>query len=109
MTRPEDFLKPAFGVATLRPERGYLVAKCDANSVNHPDSLRRQIGHFYGVKKVRNTFSPFWATPFLMGDPFKTPAPARCSSGNSTPPRFVSPRKVVTRFEAHYRLAYVFE
>ena len=39
-----------------------MATKCHANSVNHPDSLRRQIGHFYDVKKVRNTLTPQHST-----------------------------------------------
>ena len=55
MPGAESFLERACRVATLRSERGYLDTKRDASSVNRPDSLRGEIGHFYDVKKVRNT------------------------------------------------------
>jgi hypothetical protein len=58
VTRPEDFLKPACGVATLRPERGYLVAIYDESTAQPTKPLRRQFRGKYDDKKVRNTDIP---------------------------------------------------
>jgi len=74
------FLKPAFGVATLRPKRGYSATKHDASSVKRPESLRRQFWEKYDAKKVRNTFVAFFnvgskeTIPSVPSVPFSTMA-----------------------------------
>ncbi len=47
-------LKTARLVITLRSERGYSATNYDHSVAGTPKTLRRQIGRFYDVKKVRN-------------------------------------------------------
>ena len=53
----ENFLEPACRVATLRSERGYLVAIYDVNPAEPRKTLRRKFGEKYDGKKVRNTWT----------------------------------------------------
>ena len=46
--------KTAKCVVTVRPERGYSATNYDGSPAQPQKALRRQTGHFYDVKKVRN-------------------------------------------------------
>jgi hypothetical protein len=46
--------KGTYRAITIRPQRGNLAAKYDANAATRQETLRGQFGHFYDAKKVRN-------------------------------------------------------
>jgi hypothetical protein len=55
--KPGNQFKTLRPVITLRPKHGYSATKYDASAAKTQKTLRRQFGHSYEVKKVRNTSS----------------------------------------------------